>query len=60
MLYVPSLVELRHLIMDEFHKRPYVGHLGYHKMVTTVRQLYSWLRMKKDIAEYIAKCLECQ
>jgi hypothetical protein len=28
-LYVPDLVELRKLIMDEFHKRPYVGHPGY-------------------------------
>jgi hypothetical protein len=46
--------------MDEFHRRPYVGHLGYQKMVTTIRQLYYLPRMKHDIAKYIAKCLECQ
>jgi hypothetical protein len=39
-LYVPYSIDLRHLIMEEFHKRPYVGHRGYQKMVTTVRQLY--------------------
>jgi hypothetical protein len=59
-LYVPNSTDLRHLIMDEFHRRPYVGHPGYQNMVTTIRQLYYWPRMKQDIVEYIAKCLECQ
>jgi hypothetical protein len=38
-LYVPNSTELKHLIMDEFHRRPYVGHPGYQKMVTTVRKV---------------------
>jgi hypothetical protein len=42
--------------MDEFHQRPYVGHSGYPKMITIVRQLYYWKKMKQDIA----KCLEGQ
>jgi hypothetical protein len=46
--------------MVEFHRIPYVGHSGYHKMITTTRQMYYWPRMKKDISHYIAKCLECQ
>jgi hypothetical protein len=57
---VPDLIELKKLIVDEFHRRPYVGHPGYQKMVTTVRQLYYCLRMKNDIVEYIVVCLECQ
>jgi hypothetical protein len=48
-LYVPSLEKLKHLIMDEFHKRPYVGHPGYQKMVTIVRKLYYYPRMIQDI-----------
>jgi hypothetical protein len=36
-LYVPNLVEMRHLIMDEFHRRPYVDHPGYQKIVIIVR-----------------------
>jgi hypothetical protein len=28
-LYVPNLVDLRNLIMDEVHRIPYVGHHGY-------------------------------
>jgi hypothetical protein len=59
-LCVPDSAELKHLIMDEFNRRPYVGHHGYHKMITLVRQLYYWPRMKQVIMEYIAKCLECQ
>jgi hypothetical protein len=46
--------------MDEFHRRTYVGHPSYQKMVTTVRQLYYWPIMKQDIAHYIVKCLESQ
>jgi hypothetical protein len=39
-LYVHDLTELKHLIMDDFHQRPYVGHLGYQKMIIAMRQLY--------------------
>jgi hypothetical protein len=59
-LHVPNSVDLRHLIMDEFHKRPYVGHPGYHKMVTIVIQVYYWPRMQQDITHYTVKFLECQ
>jgi hypothetical protein len=57
---VPNSVDLKQLIMDEFHRMPYVGHLSYQKMMTAVRQLYYWHGMKQDIARYILKCLECQ
>jgi hypothetical protein len=46
--------------MDELHKRPYTCHLDYHKMITTTRKLFYWPRLKKDIVDYLAKCLECQ
>jgi hypothetical protein len=59
-MYVPNSTYLRHLVMDEFHRIPYVGHPSYQKMVTTIRKLYYWPIMKQDIVEYIAKCLECQ
>jgi hypothetical protein len=59
-LYVSDSTYLRQLILDEFHRRLYVGHPGYQKMVTTVRKQYYWPKMKQDIARYILKCLECQ
>jgi hypothetical protein len=45
-MYVDDSIELKHLIMGEFHRRPYVGHPGYQKVITIMRQLYYWIRMK--------------
>jgi hypothetical protein len=56
-LYVPNSIDMRKLIMDEFHRRPYVDHPGYQKMVKTVRQMYYYPRMNQDISHYILKCL---
>jgi len=36
-LYMPNSTDLRRLIMDEFHRRPYICHPSYQKMVTIVR-----------------------
>ena len=30
------------------------------KTVAAVRKQYYWPRMKNDVAEYIARCMECQ
>jgi hypothetical protein len=59
-LYIPNCDDLKRFIMDELHKRPYTGHPGYHKMITTTRKQFYWLGLKKDITDYLAKCLECQ
>jgi hypothetical protein len=34
-LYITSCDDLKRFIMDELHKRPYNGHPGYHKMITS-------------------------
>ena len=46
--------------MDEIHQTPYLGHPGYHKMISTARKQYFWPGMKKDMAEYISRCMKCQ
>jgi hypothetical protein len=48
-LYVPESLDLKKLIMDDFHRRPYVGRFGYQKMVIVVRKLYYCPRMKKTL-----------
>jgi hypothetical protein len=40
------------------HNVPYVGHHGYHKTVAVIKSRYFWLGMKRDIIEYIARCME--
>jgi hypothetical protein len=59
-IYVPSSRELRNLVLKEMHNVPYVGHPGYQKTITVVRSQFFWSGMKKDVVDYIARCMECQ
>jgi hypothetical protein len=59
-LYIPSFDDLKRFIIDELHKRPYNGHPGYQKMITTTRKKFYWPGLKKDIANYLSNCLEFQ
>ncbi|GJR34236.1 putative reverse transcriptase domain-containing protein [Tanacetum coccineum] len=45
--------------MDEAHKSKYSVHPGADKMYYDLRDRYWWPGMKKDIAEYVGKCLTC-
>ncbi|GJX73003.1 putative reverse transcriptase domain-containing protein [Tanacetum coccineum] len=58
-IWVPLKGEVRTLIMDEAHKSKYYVHPGADKMYYDLRDRYWWLGMKKDIAEYVSKCLTC-
>eukprot|EP00253_Pinus_taeda_P015024 PITA_15024 len=59
-LYVPNQNSIKNLILDEFHISHYAGHPCYQKMITTIGKDYFWPWMKKNVAEYLAQCLECQ
>ncbi|GJU24356.1 putative reverse transcriptase domain-containing protein [Tanacetum coccineum] len=54
---VPLKGEVRTLIMDEAHKSKYYVHPGADKMYYDLRDRYWWPGMKKDIVEYVIKCL---
>ncbi|GKA28494.1 putative reverse transcriptase domain-containing protein [Tanacetum coccineum] len=58
-IWVPLKGEVRTLIMDEAHKSKYSIHPGADKMYYDLRDRYWWPRMKKDVAEYVSKCLTC-
>ncbi|KAL0452067.1 UNVERIFIED_CONTAM: Retrovirus-related Pol polyprotein from transposon [Sesamum latifolium] len=57
---VPNVEELRTEIMHEAHYAPYAMHPGSTKMYRDLRPYYWWPTMKKDVAEFVAKCLTCQ
>jgi hypothetical protein len=38
---------------------PYAGHPGYQKTVAMVKSHYFWSSMKREIDEYITRCMEC-
>jgi hypothetical protein len=59
-VYVPNVGELKLVILKEMHNVAYAGHLGYHKTMATVKNHYFWQGRKKEIVEYIARCMECQ
>jgi hypothetical protein len=59
-LYILGCDDLKRFILDELHKRPYTGHPRYQKMITTTKKQFYWPGLKKDIAKYLAKCIEFQ
>ena len=46
--------------MAEAHGSRYFVHPSSTKMYHDLKQIYLWDGMKKDIAEYVAKCSNCQ
>ncbi|GKF11285.1 putative reverse transcriptase domain-containing protein [Tanacetum coccineum] len=58
-IWIPSVVGVRKLIMDEAYTSRYSVHPGADKMYYDLRDLYWWPGMKRDIAEYVSKCLTC-
>ena len=49
--------ELKKLTLREFHVKPYSGHLGYQETLKTVKMFCYWLNLKKEVAEFMARCL---
>ena len=37
-IYIPDVVDLRRVVMDEIHQAPYSGHPGYRKTIATARK----------------------
>ena len=59
-IYILDVADLRRVVMDEIHQAPYSGNPGYHKTIATARRQYFCPGMKKDMAEYISRCMKCQ
>ena len=57
---VPKIGELKREIMEEAHSLAYVMHPGSTKMYHTLREHYWWKGMKKEITDFVSKCLTCQ
>ena len=57
---VPDVDNLRKLIMEEAHCSAYAMHPGSIKMYRTIKKNYWWSTMKRDVAEFVARCLVCQ
>ena len=58
-LCVSNVSELRNKLMYESHNTVFTMHPGGNKMYQDLKQYYWWRGMKKDIVEYVSKCLTC-
>lgn len=48
---------IRGRIIHNFHDE--LGHMGFERTLTKIRELYWWPRMRQFIKKYIASCMEC-
>jgi hypothetical protein len=55
--YVPNSSEMKNVVIRQMHNVPYFGHSGYHKFIAAMRSQYFFPRMKKEVDNYIARCL---
>jgi len=59
-LCVPKIDELRKELLKESHESTLSTHPGSTKMYRDLKSLYWWPGMKKNIVEFVARCLTCQ
>ena len=59
-VYVPNDSELKKAILEEAHNRSFAMHPGSTKMYQDLNVLYWWSGMKRDVSEFMTKCLVCQ
>ncbi|KAE8701895.1 Rac-like GTP-binding protein ARAC3 [Hibiscus syriacus] len=59
-LVIPDDDELKNDLLTEAHCSPLTMHPGGNKMYMDLKSRYWWPGMKKDITEFVSKCLTCQ
>ncbi|XP_074298691.1 uncharacterized protein LOC141629614 [Silene latifolia] len=57
---VPYNDELKRKILTEAHSTPYFVHPGGDKYCKDLKKTFWWPKMKKEVAEFVARCLVCQ
>ena len=57
---VPNDCELKKSILDEAHNGSFSIHPGSTKMYQDLKRSFWWSGMKRDVSEFVTKCLVCQ
>jgi hypothetical protein len=59
-LCVLDIKSIQELILKEAHETAYSIHPGSEKMYQDLKKRFWWYSMKREIAEYVARCDSCQ
>ncbi|TYK23815.1 pol protein [Cucumis melo var. makuwa] len=59
-LCVPSDSAVKTELLSEAHSSPFSIHPGSTKMYQDLKLVYWWRSMKREVAEFVSKCLVCQ
>jgi hypothetical protein len=59
-VYLPDNRDLKEEILKEAHESKLAIHPGSTKMYRDLKSFYWWPNMKKEIVEFVAKCVRCQ
>jgi hypothetical protein len=57
---VVDITSIRELILKEAHETSYSIHTGSEKIYQDLKKRFWWYGMKREIAEYVARCDSCQ
>ena len=59
-VFVTNDSELKKAILEESHSGSFSMHPGSTKMYQDLKVLYWWSGMKRDVSEFVIKCMVCQ
>ncbi|KAL0556479.1 hypothetical protein IC582_004993 [Cucumis melo] len=59
-LCVPSDSMIKTELLSEAHSSPFSMHPGSTKMYQDLKRVYWWRNMKREVAEFVSRCLVCQ
>ena len=59
-VYVPNDSELKKSILEKAHSGSFVIHPSSTKMYQDLKTSYRWSGMKKDVSDFVTKCMVCQ
>ncbi|KAK1432010.1 hypothetical protein QVD17_08874 [Tagetes erecta] len=58
-IWIPWTCKIKTMILDEAHKSKYSIHPGATKMYNDLKREYWWPGMKRDVVNYVERCLTC-
>ena len=59
-LCIPQARDLVKMVLEEAHHSKMTIHPGGDKMYKNVKRVFFWNGMKKDVADFVSKCMTCQ